>query len=35
MVTEAGASAVVRKPANGAEILGVVDRFVGKGRQSD
>jgi CheY-like chemotaxis protein len=31
MVTEAGASAVVRKPANGAEILGVIDRLVGKG----
>jgi len=31
MVTEAGASAVVRKPANSAEILGVVERLVGKG----
>lgn len=30
MVTEAGASAVVRKPADRAEILGVIGRLVGK-----
>jgi CheY-like chemotaxis protein len=29
MVTEAGASAVVRKPADRAEILGVIGRLVG------
>jgi CheY-like chemotaxis protein len=34
MVTEAGASAVVRKPASKAEILGVVDRFMSKGKTS-
>lgn len=30
MVTEAGASAVVRKPADRAEILGVIGRLVDK-----
>jgi hypothetical protein len=30
MVSEAGASAVVRKPADRAEILGVIGRLVDK-----